>query len=95
MLLFFEYVIKYSIYSDAYLEILYYICYNANNFMTISKFTNLFKQDSKFVVCKISMHFSLQNLTCYKYNTCKFKVYKFNFPQFILLKLQINYNRII
>lgn len=71
--------------SDFYLTILYHIFPDTNNSMTISKFAVVFKQDCKFIVRKIHLHSLSYNLTCYKYNTCKSKVYRFDFQWPILL----------
>ena len=41
------------------------------------------------------MYLLFNNSTYYKYNIYKSKVYRFDFPQLLLLKLEIDINRTI
>lgn len=82
-------------YLDLHSKTLYHTCPNTNNLMIIPKFAILLKQDIKFVVYKIQMHSLSPNPNYYKYNILKFKIYRFDFLQPILLQLQIDCNRMI
>ena len=95
LLSFFKHVIKCFVCSDCYSEILHHICFDANNSMSKSQFAILLKYDSKFVACKVQIYFLSYNPTCYKYNIRKSKVCRFDFPQPIVLELQIDFNRTI
>lgn len=95
MLSFLEYIIKYSICLDPHQEILYHTYCNTNNSITTLEFAVFLKQDNKFIACNIQINFLSHNPTYYKYNTCKFKICRYDFSHLILLELQINCNKII
>lgn len=81
LLAFLEHVIKYSISSYPHPKTLHQICPDANSPMTASKCATLFKEDSKSVARKVQMHSPSHNPTCFKYNTCKTRVCRFDFPR--------------
>ena len=47
--------------------------------MIIWEFAILIKQNNKFIIQNIQMHFLLHNPTYYKYNAHNFKVFRFDF----------------
>ena len=68
---------------------------NANNPIFIPKFADLFKSVGKAVARKAQMHLLSHNLTFYKHNIRKSKVYKFDFRRPLLSNLKIDINRTI
>ncbi len=69
-----------------------HVCFNANDLITIPEFADLLRSDSEAVAQKVQMHLPFHNPTCYKYNTRKSKVYRFDFPQPSSPNLEIGIN---
>ena len=90
--MFLEHIIKCSAYEDPHTETLDRVCPNANDSITTSQFADLLRADSKAVVQKVEMHLPYHNPTCYKYNTRKSKVYRFDFPRPTMPNLEIDSN---
>lgn len=76
--MFLEYTIKYLADLDFYLETLYYVYFNSNYSTITIKFMYLLRLDNEINIQNLNAFF-LQNLICYKYNTRKLKVIKFDF----------------
>ena len=77
---FLEHIIKWSVSQNPYLQTLDQACPNNNDSITTSQFANLLRSDSKAIAQKVQMHLPSHNLTCYKYNTRKSNVCRFDFP---------------
>lgn len=92
LLIFLEYIIKYStnndIFSDAF-HPAYPDIYETN---TIKNFRAQFKEDSEAVVKKVQIYSPMYNPTCYKYNTSQSKVCRFDFPRPKVLTFNIDHN---
>lgn len=95
LLEFLEHIIKCSASENFHLLTLHQACFNANNFITTPQFADLLRSDSEAVAQKVQMHLLFHNPICYKYNTCKSKVCRFDFSHISLLNLEININRTI
>ncbi len=95
LLSFLEHIIKCSASQNPYLQTLDQACPNANDPITIPKFGDLLKSDSKAVAQKVQMHSPSHNSTCYKYNIRKSKVCRFDFSRPSLPKSEIDINETI
>ena len=95
LLLFLQHIIKCWDCKNLYTEILDQACSNANDPIATSQFANLLRVDNKAIVQKVKMYLFFHNLTCYKYNICKSKVYKFDFLQLTFLNSEIDLNKTI
>ena len=80
LLSFLKHIIKCSASENPQLQTMNQVCPNANAPIITPQFADLLRSDSKAVTQKVQMHLLFQNPTCYKYNTRKSKVYKFDFP---------------
>ncbi len=80
LLSFLEHIIKCSASQNPHLQTLDQACPNANDPITILEFADLLRSDSEAVTRKVQIHSLFHNPTCYKYNTYKSKVYRFDFP---------------
>lgn len=76
----FDHIIKYSASLNPHLETIYQICSNVNNSLNAPEFTTLLKKNSKSVVYKVQMHPLSHKSICFKYNTRKIRVCRFDFP---------------
>lgn len=95
LLAFQEYIIEYSANNNTFSDILHHACSDVRKANTTKDFTAQFKKDSKAVAKKFQIHSPMHNPICFKYNTSKFKICRFDFPRLKILAFHIDHNRSI